>query len=136
MLHVSEMYCKDAYLQKDLPKSYFWGIYVHYKKFSRVIKLLKFYFFSLLHLLVAAYRGVFKTWSNIYNGAFFVKILKGTVMQIEKGLINHRLRVSKISSIFRIPTIHNFAVIYPMQFICNFLKSSLLFISFYCLFCL
>ena len=33
-----------------------------------------FWFFTLLHLLVAAYRGVFRTWSNIYNGAFFVEI--------------------------------------------------------------
>ena len=29
----------------------------------------------LLHLLVAAYRGVFRTWSNIYKRAFFAKIL-------------------------------------------------------------
>ena len=36
-----------------------------------------FEFFTLLHLLVAAYRGVFRTLSNIYNGAFFVKILNG-----------------------------------------------------------
>ena len=33
--------------------------------------------FALLHLLVAAYRGVFRTQSNIYNGAFFPKILNG-----------------------------------------------------------
>ena len=26
---------------------------------------------------MAAYRGVFRTWSNICNGAFFTKILKG-----------------------------------------------------------
>ena len=38
---------------------------------------LKFQFFTLLHLLVAAYRGVFRTWPNIYKGAFFAKILKG-----------------------------------------------------------
>ena len=31
--------------------------------------------FTLLHLLVAAYRGVFKTWPNIFKGAFFAKIL-------------------------------------------------------------
>ena len=34
-----------------------------------------FSFFTLLHLLVAAYRGVFRTQSNIYNGAFSAKIL-------------------------------------------------------------
>ena len=33
-------------------------------------------FFTLLNLLVAAYRSVFRTCSNICNGAFFVKILK------------------------------------------------------------
>ena len=38
--------------------------------------------------------------------------LKGTVMQIEKAPINDRLRVSKVSWKFRIPTIYNSAVIY------------------------
>ena len=38
---------------------------------------LRFYFFTLLHLLVAAYRGVFRAWLIIYNGAFFVKMLYG-----------------------------------------------------------
>ena len=38
---------------------------------------------------------------------------KGTVMQLEKALINDRLRVSKASGKFRIPTMYNFAVIYP-----------------------
>ena len=32
-------------------------------------------------------------------------------MQIKKALINDRLRVSKVSGKFRIPTIYNFAVI-------------------------
>ena len=39
--------------------------------------------------------------------------VKGTVMQIEKALINGCLHVSKVSREFRIPTIYNFAVIYP-----------------------
>ena len=39
--------------------------------------------------------------------------LKVTVMQIEKPLINDRLRVSKIPWRFRIPTIYNSEVIYP-----------------------
>ena len=34
-------------------------------------------------------------------------------MQIEKTLVNDGLRVSKMSWKFRIPTIYNFAVIYP-----------------------
>ena len=33
-------------------------------------------------------------------------------MKIEKALINDRLRVSKVSRKFRIPTIYNFAVFY------------------------
>ena len=33
-------------------------------------------------------------------------------MQIEKVLINDRLRVSKVSGKFRTPTIYNFAVIH------------------------
>ena len=31
--------------------------------------------FTLLHVLLAAYRDVFRTLSNIYKGAFFAKIL-------------------------------------------------------------
>ena len=34
-------------------------------------------------------------------------------MQIEKALMNDHLRVLKVSLKFRIPTIYNFAVIYP-----------------------
>ena len=37
-------------------------------------------------------------------------------MQIEKGLINDRLGVSKVRWTFRIPTIYNFAVIYLWNF--------------------
>ena len=37
----------------------------------------------------------------------------GTVVQIEKALTNDRLRVSKVSGKSRIPTIYNFAAIYP-----------------------
>ena len=32
-------------------------------------------------------------------------------MQLKKALVNDRLRVSKLSGKFRIPTIYNFAVI-------------------------
>ena len=61
--------------------------------------------------------------------------IKGAVMRIEKALINDRLRVSKISWKFRIPTISNFAVIYPWKLI-YFFKKWPTFSSFYCLFCL
>ena len=44
------------------------------------------------------------------------KILKGTVMQIEKALKNDGLCVSKVSSKFCIPNIYNFEVIYPGNF--------------------
>ena len=40
-------------------------------------------------------------------------IFKGKIMQIEKSLINDRLRLSKVSTKFRILTFYNFAVIYP-----------------------
>ena len=39
--------------------------------------------------------------------------IKGTIMQIEKELINDRLYVSKVSLKFCIPAIYNFTVIYP-----------------------
>ena len=41
-----------------------------------------------------------------------MQIEKG-MMQIEKGMINDRLRVSKVPWEFCIQTICNFAVIYP-----------------------
>ena len=44
-------------------------------------------------------------------------MVKGTVMQIKKALINDRLRVSKVYRKCRIPTIQNFAVIYPSNFL-------------------
>ena len=47
-----------------------------------------------------------KIFKTLYN-------LKGTVMQIEKALINDRLCVSNVSWKFHIPTIYSFAVIYP-----------------------
>ena len=34
--NVSEPYCKDGYLQKDLPRSHFWEIYGQCTKFARV----------------------------------------------------------------------------------------------------
>ena len=46
--------------------------------------------------------------------------LKGTVMQIEKPLIDARLRVSKVSWKFHVQTIYTFAVIYPWNLL--FLK--------------
>ena len=42
-----------------------------------------------------------------------LNVLKGTVIQTKKALINDPLRVSKVSWKFRIPALYNFAVIYP-----------------------
>ena len=39
--------------------------------------------------------------------------IKGTVIQIEKALINGLLRVSKVSWKFGFATVYNFAVIFP-----------------------
>ena len=39
--------------------------------------------------------------------------INGTVMQIEKAVVNDRLCVSKVFWKFCIPTTFNFAVIYP-----------------------
>ena len=52
---------------------------------------------------------------NNLNINHILLILKGTVMQIGKALINDplALRVSKVSRKFRIPTIYTFAVISP-----------------------
>ena len=55
-----------------------------------------------------------KCWSlkNKVNG-----IVKGTVMQIGKALINDRWLVSKVSWKFGISVIYNFPVIYPWNFL-------------------
>ena len=46
---------------------------------------------------------------------------KGTVMQIEKVLINDRLLVSKLPWKFLIPTIHIFTVIYSWNLLFSFI---------------
>ena len=46
---------------------------------------------------------------KIFYSLHYLKIRK---MQIEKAQINDRLRVSKVSIKFGIPTIYNFVVIY------------------------
>ena len=43
-----------------------------------------------------------------------------TVMQIEKALINHRLRVSKVSWKFHVQTICNFAGIFPWNLLLSY----------------
>ena len=55
----------------------FWDIYGQCIKFARMLKNFSSFSFSLYYIfLVAAYRGIFRTWSNIYNGAFLRKYLK------------------------------------------------------------
>ena len=58
--------------------------------------------------------------------------LKVTLMQTEKPLINDRLCVSKISWRFHIPTIFNFAVIYPWNLL--FFKKAAYFLTVYIVF--
>ena len=62
-------------------------------------------YFNIFHSLTRA-----KTWEK---GPKRLKILKGTVVQIVKALINDHLRVSKVFWKYVILTIYNFAVIYP-----------------------
>ena len=70
--NVCEAYCKDGYLEKDLPRSHFCEIYVQCTKFARVTtvsQVLVFHF-------TAPFSGyLFRTWPNNYKGAFFAKIL-------------------------------------------------------------
>ena len=58
-----------------------------------------------------------KTRNSIFSMLSYASVikllLKGTVMQTEKALMNVRLSVSKVSWKFRIPTMYNFAAIYP-----------------------
>ena len=55
--------------------------------------------------------------------------LKVQVMQIVKALINDRLRVSKVSWKFRIPTICNFAVIYSWNLLLSWKVAYFLIVS-------
>ena len=59
-----------------------------------------------------------------FNDTFLLFNLKCRVTQIEKALINDRLRLSKVSWKFRISSIYNFVVIYPW----NLLFSSICYI--------
>ena len=52
----------------------------------------RFYSFTLPHLLVASYRGVFRTLSNIYNQAFFAKILNGFNDTHRERLVFHSVQ--------------------------------------------
>ena len=63
-------------------------------------KFLKFQFFILLHLLVAAYRGLFRTWWNIYNGAFFAKILNSFQLLTIFAKKFHRRYWTELKTIF------------------------------------
>ena len=59
--------------------------------FARVIKDSQVLVFHLIIGLVVAYIGVFRAWSNIYNGAFFAKILNGlTLFTIFAKKLHHR----------------------------------------------
>ena len=66
------------------------GLFGFWKRFNNFVN------------IVTSHRSQIKSFNNI----------KGTSMQIEKVLINDRLRVSKVSGKFRTPTIYNFAVIH------------------------
>ena len=61
-----------------------------------------------------------------FDLAHVTQSIKGTVMQIEKALINDGLRVSKVSGKFRIPTVYNFPAIYLVAY---FLTASHVFIG-------
>ena len=46
-------------------------------KISKSDKSFSTFSFSLYYTLLAAYRGAFRTWLNIYNGAFLTKVPNG-----------------------------------------------------------
>ena len=64
------------------------------------------------------WNNLVEVWKKKFNRLLFFKtkmknkLLKGAIMQIEKTLINDRLRVSEVPWKFGIPTIFNLAVIY------------------------
>ena len=76
-------------------------------------------FLSNIRFFLLIYLFIYLSFLSLYLIAqmFF---FKGTVMQIQKAMINDCLRVSKVSWKFCIRAICNFAVIY--SWICSFLK--------------
>ena len=74
---IFKTFCKDVFKTfprpiirlNCLPRSYFWEIYGQYRKFASVIKISQVLVFH----FTTAYRGAFRTWPNIYKGAFFCK---------------------------------------------------------------
>ena len=56
-------------------------------------------------------------------------ILKGTVMQTEKALLNDHLHIWKVSWKFRIPIIYNFAVIDPWNLLFSYKVAYFLIVS-------
>ena len=71
---------------------------------ARVIKISQALVFHYTRPLVAACRGVFRTWSNIYNGAFFLEILNGfELVTIFAKKLHHRcLNGLKIGFLLRV----------------------------------
>ena len=75
--NISETYCKDGYLQKDLPKSHFWEIYGQCTNFARVRKVSQ--------ILVSHFTTPFsdrlqrriQKMVEHHNGDIFEKILNG-----------------------------------------------------------
>ena len=81
----------------------------------------KFFFCDVKYLMTASLK-----WAPLFSLKNDVHLtFKGTVMQIEKPLIKDRLGISKVFWKFRIPTIYNFAVIYPWNLLIQFLLSFL-----------
>ena len=68
--------------------------------------------------LAMSQMDLFNTYANKHKNTHTptptcIYVFKGTVTQIEKALINNRLYFSKMFWKFHVPTIYNFAVIYP-----------------------
>ena len=57
----------EGYLLNDFPRSYIWENYGQCTKLTRVTTVSQVLVFTLLYLLVAAYRGVFRACSNSQN---------------------------------------------------------------------
>ena len=65
---------QDEYARLSLTSSE--DVFKTFSKFAREIKISHILVFQFTTPLVAAFRCVFRTWSNIYNGSFLRKYLK------------------------------------------------------------
>ena len=92
-------------------------VFLNYTGFAQLGKIREVFSCSAEVRIFLTNSGNFLNFLIFWNLVLVWWNLNGTVIQIEKALINDRWRVSKGSSKFRIPTIYNLTVIFSWNFL-------------------